>query len=51
MEELLEKLLEENKEMLNEIATTANSDYKTGYIQALLNVKSSLKFELGELQK
>ena len=46
MKGLLEKLLEENKEMLHEIATTANSDYKTGYIQALLNVKSSLEYEL-----
>jgi hypothetical protein len=49
MKELLERLLEENREMLHEIATTINSDYKTGYIQALLNTKSSLEYELNKL--
>jgi hypothetical protein len=49
MKELLERLLEENKEMQMEIIGIEKGDYKTGYIQALLNVQNTLKFELGEL--
>ena len=48
MKELLERLLEENKEMMDEIMVIEAGDYKTGYIQALMNVESSLKFELNK---
>jgi hypothetical protein len=51
MKELLERLLKENEEMINEMDdwNMDTSPYKTGYTQALLNVKNSLEFELGEL--
>ena len=50
MKELLERLLEENKEMMDDISRIYPGDYKTGYIQALLNVKSSLEFQLNKLK-
>jgi hypothetical protein len=46
MKEILERLLEENREMLNEIKSIPDGDYKTGYTQALLNMKSSIEWEL-----
>jgi hypothetical protein len=49
MKELLERLLEENKEMQMEIIGIEKGDYKTGYLQALINVESSLEFELNGL--
>jgi hypothetical protein len=49
MKELLKRLLEENKEMQQEIIGIEKGDYKTGYLQALINVESSLKFELSKL--
>ena len=49
MKELLKRLLEENKEMQQEIIGIEKGDYKTGYLQALINVESSLEFELREL--
>jgi hypothetical protein len=49
MEELLEKLILEVEEMLFEAPLIGDEKYRTGYIQALLNVQSTLKFKLGEL--
>ena len=49
MKEILERLLEENEEMIYESTLIENGDYKTGYIQALLNMKSSIEFELNKL--
>ena len=49
MKDLLKRLLEENKEMQTEIIGIGAGDYKTGYLQALINVESSLEFELREL--
>ena len=49
MKELLKRLLEENKEMQQEIIGIEKGDYKTGYLQALINVESSLEFELRKL--
>ena len=49
MKDLLKRLLEENKEMQTEIIGIEKGDYKTGYLQALINVESSLEFELREL--
>jgi hypothetical protein len=46
MKEILERLLEENIKMMEEIIEIPNGDYKTGYIQALLNTKSLLTYEL-----
>jgi hypothetical protein len=43
---ILESLLRENIEMINEITEIAKGDYQTGYIQALLNVQSSLEHRL-----
>jgi hypothetical protein len=52
MKELLETLLKENQEMMMEISgVSADTSYQTGYLQALLNVKSSLEFQLKKLQK
>ena len=53
MKELLERLLEENKEMINEMEdwNMDTSPYKAGYIQALLNTKNSLEYELNGLQR
>ena len=49
MKDILKRLLEENKEMQQEIIGIEKGDYKTGYLQALINVESSLKFELEKL--
>lgn len=46
MKEALERLLNENIKMMEEITEIPNGDYKTGYIQALLNTKSLLEYEL-----
>lgn len=46
MKEGLERLLKENIKMIEEIREIPNGDYKTGYIQALLNTKSLLEYEL-----
>ena len=43
---ILESLLKENIEMINEITEITKGDYQTGYIQALLNVQSSLEHRL-----
>jgi hypothetical protein len=43
---ILERLLKENIKMINEVTEIPNGDYKTGYIQALLNIKSLLEYEL-----
>ena len=55
MKELLETLLKENQEMITEagssIGSAAFNNYNTGYVQALLNVKSSLEFQLKKLKK
>ena len=51
MKELLETLLKENQEMIAESSLINNADYKVGYVQALLNVKSSLEFQLKKLKK
>ena len=55
MKELLETLLKENEEMITEagssIGSAAFNNYNTGYVQALLNVKSSLEFQLKKLKK
>lgn len=50
MKELLETLLKENQEMITEAGSPAFNNYNTGYIQALLNVKSSLEFQLNKLK-
>jgi hypothetical protein len=49
MKEILERLLEENIKMMEEIIEIPNGDYRTGYIQALLNTKSLLTYELSSL--
>jgi hypothetical protein len=46
MKEGLERLLKENIKMIEEVREIPNGDYKTGYIQALLNTKSLLEYEL-----
>ena len=46
MKEGLERLLKENIKMIEEIREIPDGDYKTGYIQALLNTKSLLEYEL-----
>ena len=46
MKEGLERLLKETIKMIEEITEIPNGDYKTGYIQALLNTKSLLEYEL-----
>ena len=51
MKDLLNRLLEENKEMQTEIIEIGDGDYKTGYLQALINVESSLEFELRKLDE
>ncbi len=51
MKDLLKRLLEENKEMQTEIIGIGVGDYKTGYLQALINVESSLEFELSKLDE
>jgi hypothetical protein len=42
MKEGLERLLKENIKMIEEVREIPKGDYKTGYIQALLNIKSLL---------
>ena len=51
MKELLERLLKENHEMIMESNEINDTSYQVGYVQALLNVKSSLEFQLKKLQK
>lgn len=49
MKETLERLLKENLEMINESHLIGDHTYRIGYIQALLNMKSLLEYELNEL--
>jgi hypothetical protein len=49
MKETLERLLTENKEMIDESSLIEDDNYRVGYIQGLLNMKSSLEFELNKL--
>jgi hypothetical protein len=49
MIEVLERLLQENEKMIYEASLIEDEKYKTGYIQALLNMKNSLEYELWEL--
>jgi hypothetical protein len=51
MKELLETLLKENHEMIMESNAINDTSYQVGYVQALLNVKSSLEFQLKKLKK
>ena len=51
MKELLERLLKENHEMIMESNEINDTSYNTGYVQALLNVRSSLEYQLKKLQK
>ena len=50
MKELLERLLKENHEMIMESNEINDTSYQVGYVQALLNVKSSLEFQLNKLK-
>jgi hypothetical protein len=50
MKEGLERLLKETIKMIEEIKEIPNGDYKTGYIQALLNTKSLLEYELAIME-
>ena len=50
MKELLERLLKENHEMIMESNQINDTSYQIGYVQALLNVKSSLEFQLNKLK-
>ena len=50
MKELLERLLKENHEMIMESNQINDTSYQVGYVQALLNVKSSLEFQLNKLK-
>ena len=49
MKEILERLLKESIEMINESSQIEDHTYRIGYIQALLNMKSLLEYELNEL--
>jgi hypothetical protein len=49
MKEILERLLTENEEMIIESSLIGDENYRVGYIQALLNMKSLLEYELNEL--
>ena len=51
MKEILERLLMENNEMILESNQIKDQSYQVGYIQALLNMKSSIEFELNKLNK
>ena len=51
MKEILERLLKENHEMIMESNEINDTSYQVGYVQALLNVKSSLEFQLYKLKK
>jgi hypothetical protein len=49
MKEILERLLKENNEMIMESPLIGDDNYRVGYIQALLNTKSLLTYELSSL--
>ena len=49
MKEILERLLKENIEMINESSQIEDDSYRIGYLQALLNMKMLLEYELNEL--
>jgi hypothetical protein len=49
MKEILERLLTDNEEMIYESSLIGDDNYRVGYIQALLNMKSSLEYELNKL--
>ena len=49
MKEILERLLTENEEMIMESSLIGDDNYRVGYVQALLNMKSSIEFELDKL--
>ena len=49
MKEILERLLTDNEEMIYESSLIEDDRYRVGYIQALLNMKSSIEFELNKL--
>ena len=49
MKELLERLLKENHEMIMESNQINDTSYQVGYVQALLNMISSIEFELDKL--
>jgi hypothetical protein len=49
MKEILERLLKENHEMIMESNEINDTSYQVGYVQALLNMKSSIEFELNKL--
>ena len=51
MKEILERLLKESNEMIMESNLIKDQSYQVGYIQALLNMKSSIEFELNKLNK
>ena len=51
MKEILERLLTENNEMIMESPLIGDDNYRVGYVQALLNMKSSIEFELNKLNK
>jgi hypothetical protein len=44
-------LLKENHEIIMESNEINDTSYNTGYAQALLNVRSSLEFQLKKLKK
>jgi hypothetical protein len=50
MKEILERLLKENIKMINESGQTGDENYQIGYLQALLNMKALLEYELNELK-
>jgi len=49
MKEILERLLTDTEEMIDESSLIGDDNYRVGYIQALLNMKSSIEFELNKL--
>lgn len=49
MKEILKRLLKENHEMIMESNEINDTSYQVGYIQALLNMKSLIEFELNKL--
>ena len=49
MKEILERLLTENNEMIYESSLIGDDSYRVGYVQALLNMKSSIEFEINKL--
>jgi hypothetical protein len=49
MKEILERLLKESIEMINESSQIGDENYRIGYLQALLNMKALLEYELNEL--